>query len=233
MIDVAICDDNNAMCMIVHKEIERYMDSNSIECRIFSFISGEDLLQTDARKYHIFFLDIKLGGISGIETAKKIRKRNSDAIIIFLTAYDNYASDSYKVKASNYILKSELKKSLPCCMDDVLDEFHLKNQMIEVTQNHNKLQVKIDSIVYIESYGRQSVIHTVSGECISSYRSLHELSLKLRRGKFICPHKSYLVNFNHIATIRNESFIMDNKEIIPISRSNFERVKNEYLMFLE
>ena len=86
MINVAICENNAMQIKYVVDVIKKYSIKENMDFMIDKFISGEELLNSNHRKYNVIFLEIKMNGISGIDTAKKIRETNEEVKIIFLTA---------------------------------------------------------------------------------------------------------------------------------------------------
>ena len=78
---IAICDDEK----IFRDQIKKYILEVSSDSTIEEFTCGDDLADSDSN-YDIIFLDIEMPGISGIETAEKLRENGSDADIIFLTS---------------------------------------------------------------------------------------------------------------------------------------------------
>ena len=86
MINVAICENNAMQIKYVVDVIKKYSIKENMDFMIDKFISGEELLNSNHSKYNVIFLEIKMNGISGIDTAKKIRETNEEVKIIFLTA---------------------------------------------------------------------------------------------------------------------------------------------------
>ena len=97
---IAICDDEPA----VRKQMEAYFkELESVFC-ISYFESGEALLESDVL-YDVIFLDIDMKGISGIDTARKIRVRDKKAKIIYVTAYEDFREYAFGVHAFGYLRK--------------------------------------------------------------------------------------------------------------------------------
>lgn len=97
---IAICDDEPA----VRKQMEAYFkELESVFC-ISYFESGETLLESDVL-YDVIFLDIDMKGISGIDTARKIRVRDKKAKIIYVTAYEDFREYAFGVHAFGYLVK--------------------------------------------------------------------------------------------------------------------------------
>ncbi len=89
MIDIAVCDDLPASGIKIDTLLTPYKESNNLSVHIFS--SGEELLAFPdyASTFSIVFLDIEMDGISGLDVARDIRKKNKDVIIFFITSYIN------------------------------------------------------------------------------------------------------------------------------------------------
>ena len=67
----------------------------------------------------IIFLDINMDEIDGLTIAERIREKYEEVPIVLVTAFINYALDGYKVRASRFLVKDDLDKTLPECMDDI------------------------------------------------------------------------------------------------------------------
>lgn len=79
---------------------------------IDEYTSGEELLrQFSAGRYDLIFLDIYMGGMSGVETAKRIRALDKNVMLVFVTTSNEFASESYAVKANFYLLKPVGRKA--------------------------------------------------------------------------------------------------------------------------
>ena len=101
MINVAICENNAMQIKYVVDVIKKYSIKENMDFMIDKFISGEELLNSNHSKYNVIFLEIKMNGISGIDTAKKIRETNEEVKIIFLTASKELWAEAFKVKLAS------------------------------------------------------------------------------------------------------------------------------------
>lgn len=82
MYQIAVCDDEPAVCNMVAEEIKKW---------------NQDI--------KVFFLDIDMQGMNGIETGRQIRERDRETKIIYLTSYRDYVIGAFKVHAFQYLLK--------------------------------------------------------------------------------------------------------------------------------
>ena len=97
---IAICDDEkNIRELIGNKVLKQYPEAD-----IVFFQSGEELLLSD-NHIDILFLDIQMSGRNGMETARELRKKDKNVILIFVTAVEEYVFQAFDVGAFNYIVK--------------------------------------------------------------------------------------------------------------------------------
>ena len=105
------------------------------EAELFSFQSSEDALASSSEnQYDIAFLDIEMPGINGINLAKSLKSINPKINLIFVTAYDNYALEAYKLHASGYVTK-------PVNEEKIKNEIDGLRYDIEIVPT-KKLQIK-------------------------------------------------------------------------------------------
>ena len=109
MYRVLIADDEMIERTILYRTIHKNLKDR---CEIFQAENGREALEIYEReKTQIVILDIEMPGINGIEAAERIREKDRDTNIIFLTAYDefSYAKKAITVRALDYLLKPILK----------------------------------------------------------------------------------------------------------------------------
>ena len=96
----AICDDEKILC----DQLEKWIKKQAPDCDLALFTSGEALLR-EKKDFDIIFLDIRMEGIDGIETAKRLRSRRAETILIFITGIKEHVFDAFDVSAFHYLLK--------------------------------------------------------------------------------------------------------------------------------
>ena len=94
--NLAIVEDELEALNTLKAMIEKNKNENNLpfDLAIDSFSSGEEFLE-NFKDYHVIFLDIQMGGISGMDTAREIRKRDGNVLIVFVTNMSQYAIESY------------------------------------------------------------------------------------------------------------------------------------------
>ena len=219
MITVAVCDDSMAMVKSMKENLEEYGKENNHELRIFNFVSGEELLENYSCKYDILFLDIKMIGMNGIQVAEKIRERDQNVVIIFLTSLVQYALDGYKVNAASYILKPIKKARLKIEMDQVIEKIAQRDDpFITVHNDCGNYKILLKSISYIETYNRNLLIHTNHGNVLC-YWKMKEMEKRVEKYGFARCHSSFLVNLLFVENIQKNDLKLASGELIPIGKS--------------
>lgn len=110
MVTIFLCDDDEAILGSYPNKLKNLAEKNGIEINLNFFKSGESLLFylfESTEKADIIYMDIIMGDLNGIETAKKIREIGCRAEIIFLTETEDYVYDAYDISPVHYLLKTK------------------------------------------------------------------------------------------------------------------------------
>jgi len=181
--------------------------------------------------YDLLILDVVMPLITGIEIAMEIRERNNLCKIIFLTSSREFAVDSYKVNAYNYLLKPIRKEGFIPILEkacaDITDE---KEKGIIVKCKTCLTRVLLHNLEYTEVSGRTLFFHLTSGEVLESYGTMSQLENELLRDKrFIKPHRSYIVNLDCVHRITDKDIITFSNKPIRISRELYKNTKQAFI----
>ena len=113
MIRLALCDDDLHFLQSLRQAVDQWFSESQTPSSCSEFPSGKELLSAlETTHFDIFFLDIEMPEIDGMQLAKQVRDTLSDAVIIFLTSHDEFAPDGYRVQALRYLSKQTWKKYL-------------------------------------------------------------------------------------------------------------------------
>ncbi len=161
----------------------------------------------DTHPVDLAFLDIRMPGIDGIAFAHTIRP---DTLVIFTTAYPEYAVDSYELDAIDYLLKpvepERFRKAITKASDylQLLSDNPKKTSVETITQEHlfvkadrRYFKVRFNDILFVEGLKDYVVIQT-SEQKIITKSTLKAFAELLPPDTFLRTNKSYIVNLNHI-----------------------------------
>lgn len=167
----------------------------------------------------LLFLDIYMPGMSGLELAASIPK---ETLVIFTTAYSQYALDSYEVDAVDYLVKPIQQERLEKAVGKALNYHSLLNRhgttesvekdfmLIKAERRYYKIFFK--DILYIEGLKDYVVIYTATGK-IATAMNLKTVHAHLSIDSFARVSKSYLVNLSHIDSFDNHTIYIRQAEI--------------------
>ncbi len=237
MLKIAICDDEKIFREKIETGVQEYMSVRHIECMTGSFCSGEELLKQGNRidEYDIIFLDVDMGEMNGIETAKEVREYNQDAYITFVTAYFEYSLEGYKVNAIRYIIKNNtnLIQQIDECLDEVLKRMQTISAKVEFDFREGKMKIAVNKILYIESELHKLNFYIEEREVkkYTMYKKLDEVESKLQNMNFIRIHKSFLVNMSYIENISGYKLILKNGKELIIPKTRYREVKDKFTTY--
>ena len=228
----------NLNCIIIDDEplalelLQSYVEKTSFLNLCGAYPNAIQAMKDMAGKepVHLLFLDIQMPGIDGLEFSRLI---DSYTRIVFTTAFDRYAVDSYKVNALDYLLKPISYSSFLQAVNKAVHwfELHEKPKQIEtestqpnpeyifVKSDYKLIQIPLSNILYIEGLKDYVKIHLDDGQKpILSLLSMKSMEERLPSNQFIRVHRSFIVQKSKIKVI-DRGRIVFNKEYIPISES--------------
>ncbi|HFV2811638.1 TPA: response regulator transcription factor LtdR [Streptococcus agalactiae] len=191
--------------------------------------------------FDVALLDIHLRDDSGLQLAEYINKMPKPPLLIFATAYDQYAIQAFEQDARDYLLKPYEFDRLKQAMDRVKGALStstiiesvasgpLFKQQYPLTVEDRIYLVSADDILLIEAMQGKLIIQTPD----KNYEidgSLQQWQDKLPSSQFVRGHRSYIVNINAIKTIEpwfNQTLQLHlcNKITVPVSRANVKPLK--------
>lgn len=231
LIKIAVCDDDNNMIQELISKICDYMDKTSYNADILAFSCAEDLLKCN-ESFDIVFLDIQMGGLNGMEAAKRLRQSGSESFLIFVTILKEYVYDAFSVEASEYLLKPLDSQRFQSTMDRILSYIGEKKTAVLTIQKASWCQsIRLTDILYCEAINRKIFVHTKK-EIIDYYFRINELERQLSPD-FFCCHRSYLVNLQAVCGYENGQAKLINGENIPVSRLRRQEFMEAMLNYMK
>ena len=183
------------------------------------------------RQVDLLFLDIQMPELSGLEYSKMV---SPDTRVVFTTAFEQYALDSYKVNALDYLLKPISYADFLQSVRKAEDWFRLLRRPADdapkeypeslfIKTEYKLVQVELSSILYIEGLKDYVKIHLADeSHPLLSLTSLKTLEENLPPDRFVRVHRSFIVHLDQIKSIERNRIVFG-KEYIPISDSYRDR----------
>ena len=242
---VIIDDEPNAVKHLALL-LEEHCSNVKIAGIAHSAAEGIELIKQS--KPDLILLDIEMPGADGFEMLRRIPERDFD--VIFITAYNDYAINAFKVSAVDYVLKPINMLKLKTAIDRVYDN-HFKQKgsykkydvlmenlqskipdKIVIASTEGMEFINVKDIIRIEGERNYSRIFTTDGKAIVTSKNLMEYQRMLTHKYFFRPHKSYIINILHIKHFnhrtRSGELTMTDGSVIIVSRDK----KSDFLEFI-
>lgn len=206
---------------IAHEGLQKLIKSISQLDLLESFESAEQALEyIGANNVDLIFLDIEMPEINGLDFARSIPQ---NTLVIFTTAYLEYAVDSYDVDAVDYLVKpiepERFRKAVDktisyhsLLMDAQKEEVVANNDFLFVKSERRYFKVHHDEILFIEGLKDYVIIHTNDKRIITKMYIRTALDL-LPQKRFFRVNKSYIVNLDKIDSFDNNDVYIKEHEI--------------------
>lgn len=168
--------------------------------------TGEEALMKTMRSHpDVIFLDIEMPKMNGMEVAKSIQNLKKPPLVVFATAYPEFAAEAFRYEAVDYLLKPYDDNQLKETIERLQKKTHI-TEVMPAEKKMGKLAVEMDGeiyylepgdILYIERVEKQTKLVTKQSVYYSKL-PLKSLETRLVAYDFFRIHKSFLVNLTHV-----------------------------------
>lgn len=225
---IAICDDEQNQIEYINSILASWSAHEAHNCDIRAFTSAEAFLfeYEKDKAYDILLLDIELKNMNGIELARRIRKDNNRAEIIFLTSHFEFIGEGYEVDALHYLIKPISENKLTQVLTKAAEKLSAKPPSVVIFCEGETVRLYETDILYAESFLHYIVIHAKGKE----YRIKESISAfedKLS-DNFYRIHRSYLVSLKHITRI-SRTFVTVGSTELPLSRGKYDDINRAFI----
>lgn len=176
------------------------------------------------RKYPVdfLFLDINMPSITGIDFVKKLPRK---IMVIFTTAYSEYAVEGFNLSAMDYLMKPISQDRFLIAMEKVKAQYELLNQNQKIEQqylfiraDYSLMKIPLLDILFIEGLDDYLKIHIDNQKTVVARMTMKAILEKIPATEFVRVHRSFIVQIARIEKIRNKMIHIKDEEI-PISAS--------------
>lgn len=220
MLCIGICDDNYDARLSLRAALERLLKDSQPQTRFLEFSSGEGLLGWMAHhegELNLVFLDMEMGELDGMETARRLRSADDGLQIVFVTGYADRVFDGYRVGALGYLLKP----AKPNQLEDILTRAvqalgRTKDSVFLCRSGEVTYRIPQKKILYFMSDRRQ-VTCVTTGTDYTFYGKLDQVAQDVG-SDFVRIHQRYLVKASAVDRVSGNEVSLGNRSL-PISRS--------------
>lgn len=221
---IAIVDDEEKWRELAFNVVKKYHDEAE---KIDVYNSGIDFLKAN-KEYELVLMDIEMPELDGFDTIMDYKVEHANSIIIILTTHLDCARKGYLVDAFRYIDKMNMEEELEEAFSKIKEINRKNNYYLTGTNNDITKNILIKNILYIETNGRGSMIHTVDG-IYNCGKKINDLETELEEYGFFRCHKSFLINLNLVEKLDKEFVYFQNHKKAYLSVRKYVETKRKYI----
>lgn len=231
---IAICDDEKAQQELLQSYIQSWAEETSEKVSISCFQSAEQFLFSweEDSAYDLLILDVEMGGMNGMELARKLRSQDCQIPILFVTGYEKYMAMGYEVSALHYLLKPVRREKLGEQLSRIVSN-RKNTEKLWFQTAEGSIVVTVEDIWYIEADRHNCILHFGEKTQMIKHTLSYVTKLLEHRKELVACHRSLLVNLQHVSMIVKTELVMDNGERLPISRSMTGSVNQAFIRLFQ
>lgn len=232
MLKLAICDDDPKVVTQIRNIADKYFKDTQITSAVEIYQDGSQMLNK-AGGSDIFFLDIEMPGMSGIQIAQELRASNKRAKIIFVTGYEEYQSAAFQLHAFSYLIKPFTADDIKRQLEDAIDYLHNDQETPEIFLHTVDGDVRLvpEQIIFVEYKNRKVEIHTTESKYVAVY-TMKQMTELLEKFPFVSSHQNFLVNLMHVRRFTCMNVTLANGVELPMSQKRSADFRRRYQQFL-
>lgn len=217
MIRITILEDEKTQRNLIKKYLSNFQkEHKDISFYVEEYGYSHDLLEHYHCDTDVLMLDIHLQDMLGIEVARRIRKMDSNVIIVFITNLAQYALEGYEVQATDYILKPLSYVSFCTKIERILRILSHRElgTLLNLKTKEGVVCLAASDILYIEIRNHDIYIYTFSGEIVKQWGTLTKFEELLKNDYFVRCNSCYLVNLKYVMGVKGGNVILKDKKLL-------------------
>ena len=227
------CDDEPVTIDYYYDHLAKLFEQSGVVCTIDAYTDSGRLLAElyNGRRWDIYFLDIDMPCINGLDLGKKIREFDRACYLVYISIRKERVYDSLETRPFRFIPKDEFLSRIAPCVQDILSDFCTETESdFIVLENRTVLhRYRILDIIYAQSFDKYISLFFIGGAQTESIRyRMSDLERQLLPHGFIRIHKSYLANYRFIKSISSAGILFDDGKTLPVGRARLEEIKHTF-----
>ncbi|WP_159456455.1 LytR/AlgR family response regulator transcription factor [Intestinibacillus massiliensis] len=240
MVQIALCDDNIQELEWIGRLVSGYLAGRpELDGSLRRFQSAYDLMDCIRERggFDAYLLDVMMPHMNGIELGQAIREAGGKSPIVYLTSSPDYAVQSYRVRAYDYLLKPVAADALAALLDKLAAELQERRETPLLVRTRDQVTpVHPGELLYVRVRDHVLEYHMADGSVVESGTMREPLDQTaaplLGDGRFVKINVSYIVNMSFVQKLAGGSFLMRDGTVLNISRALAASVRETYIEYI-
>lgn len=230
---IAVVEDDPSALRQLSEHIARFAAESGTDIQTAAFSNGMELVSSYRPEWDVILLDVEMPVMDGMSAARKLREVDGDVFILFITAFAQYAVDSYSVSALDYVLKPVNYYVLSLKLNRIQRLLEQRTDRSIVIRNSDGMQrLPLRDIYYIEVINHTLTYHTTQGiRSATGATTIKSLEENLGESGFARCSQGHLVNLRCADAVEKDALLLTNGERIPISRNRRKSFLQAFLSY--
>ncbi len=237
MFHIVLCDDDRDFISYMEKMINKVLFDME-EAVFHEYASGKEMMDSlkEDSECDLLILDMQMPEMDGDDTAKLFRKKFADAVLVFCSGAVSPTTKSFEAEPYRYLMKSSSDEEMLEKLKDIIKKVAYKRAHSYITINDKtaKYVLKVRDIAYVEIIKRGCEINFNKVQNrertkLKVNKNMAEMRELLKEYRFASPHKSFLVNFEHILNIGSTTLELSDGTTLAISKYKVKAFRQSYL----
>lgn len=239
-LNLVLCDDDSGDLELLRKSADEYINSRGFCGETFCFSASEEVLRFSENigdgNVTVYILDVIMPETDGIELGKRIRERDKNSAVIYISTSREYSLDAFSVRAFSYLIKPYDREKLFSELDECLSRLDPVNiaalKKLSIKTANGITVLELSEIIAVEYLGHRLIFHLAKGRKVESVYRRQPFDVQaeelMQTGAFLKVSASYLVNYRNIQGIKADEFVMCDGSQYKITRK-YAAARQQYI----
>ena len=220
---LAVCDDSPEDARFVAELARAWASARGVALHTEIFPSAEAFLfrYGEDQRYDLLLLDIEMGGMDGVELARRLRRENETMQIVFITGYSDYIAEGYEVAALHYLMKPLKEEKFFSVLDRAVEKLRSSERVLTLHLPGEIRRIPLYQIRYLDVRLNYVTVH--AREDIAVKMPLSRLTALLDE-RFYQVGRSLTVNLYCISRVTRTEILLQDGTALPLPRGAYEGV---------
>ena len=214
MLQIAIVEDDDQEAKVLNDCLNKYAQEHKSVFSIQRFSDGAAFLSAEKAVFDPVFMDVEMPFMDGLKTAEKLREKDNQIVLVFVTKLFQYAVNGYEYNAADYIIKPIRFASFSLKMEKIEKRCqHDTEKYIQLKYSGGFKRLPLSALSYVELQGHRIVYHTDDGELVY-YGNGKQVEETLPPEEFFRCNSGYFVNLQRVTGLDGFTVSLGSTELL-------------------